>query len=122
MTGRHRPALQLLYASLRAAIRLRSRYTGALHASICQALVEIGRPRPARRHGERALRLARARREAEGERIALMLLAQAHAQLGSAEAAQAALDELQERHYPGVPGLAAFFTALGPARWANLRG
>ena len=122
MTGHRRAALRLLYANLRLATKMRSRFACELRRTLCHALLELGRPRLALRHGEIALREARALGNVDAERVALLLLAQATAEAGRAAQSTALFAELQARHFPKTPGIAEFFTHLAPARCMNLKG
>lgn len=119
--GDHRRGLELLYRSLRIHRRTEVvRHQILAHLDLCYGLLEIGRHRHARRHGERALELAERIGEAFGLKNALYLLGEAEHQLGRDDRARACFDRLQ-RLFPDTPFLTDMLMALDVRQLINLR-
>lgn len=101
LVGRPAAGLTLLHESLRALRRLGAeRHELLARLDACFVLLEARRPRLARRHGLRALALARGHGVAEAEKNALYLLGAAAAALGDRFGARRWFQMLQSGFYP----------------------
>lgn len=121
LQGRQREGLGLLYESLRGLRRLRAeRYEVSTRIDLCFALLELGRDRDARRHGETALRLAEAAGDADGVKNSLYLLGQEANVAGDPGRARAFFARLQATYFPGQADLANFLLAVDVRQMINL--
>lgn len=114
-------ALALLYRGLRVLRRSRvDVYQMLGYLDLCYAHLEIGRHRSARRHGQRALRLAEELGNDSGIKNALYLLGEAEHLLGRDDRAREHFDRLQTL-YPDSPYLADMLLAVDLRKMINLR-
>lgn len=119
--GDHRQGFELLYRSLR--VHRRSevvKHQMLAHLDLCYGLLEVGRHRPARRHGARALALAERIGDPFGLKNALYLLGEAEHLLGNDAEARACFDRLQAL-FPGTPYLSDLLMAVDLRQMLNLR-
>lgn len=119
--GNHRQGLDLLYRSLRVHRRsevLKHQMLG--HLDLCYGLLEVGRHRPARRHGARALALAERIGDPFGLKNALYLLGETEHLLGRDDEARACFDRLQAL-FPDTPYLSDLLMAVDLRQMLNLR-
>ncbi len=101
LLGRRRDGVVQLRAALRELRRLGSeRHEMLARLDLCFVLLEAGKASAARRHGRRALELARAFAVADAERNALYLLGAAAAALGDRFGARRWYELLQSGFYP----------------------
>lgn len=121
MLGDHRLGLALLYRSLRFYCRSEVlEYRMQAHLDLCYGLLEIGRNASARRHAERALRLAERLASAAGLKNALYLLGEAEHLLGDDQRARQCFDRLQHL-FPDTPYLTEMLMAVDIRQMINLR-
>lgn len=119
--GDHRQGFELLYRSLRIHRRsevLKHQMLG--HLDLCYGLLEVGRHRPARSHGARALELAERVGDPLGVKNALYLLGEAEHLLGHDDEARACFDRLQVL-FPETPYLSDLLMAVDLRQMLNLR-
>ncbi len=117
-----REALKLIYRSLRTFRREEAiQYTVLPHLDLCFAHLELNRPASARRHGQRALELAKRYEDAAVIKNSLYLLGQVALLEGDTETARGCFGELGQRFYPGHAGLTDMLVALDLRRVVNLR-
>lgn len=119
--GDHRQGFALVYRSLRIHRRselVREQMLG--HLDLCYGLLEVGRHRPARRHGVRALALAERIGDQLGLKNALYLLGEAAHLLGDDDEARACFDRLQAL-FPATPFLSDLLMAVDLRQMLNLR-
>lgn len=120
--ARLRKALTLIYRGLRTLRREGAiQYTVLPHLDLCFAHLELKRPASARRHGQRALELAKRYEDAAVIKNALYLLGQVALLEGDTVTARRYLGELGQRFYPGHSGLADTLMALDLRQIVNLR-
>lgn len=91
------------------------------HMDLCYGYLEIGRCRRARRHGERALALAREMGDDDAAKKCLYLLGEAAFTSGDEDAAAEYFTELQRRYYPEIAGLKEMLLALDLRKLVNLK-
>ncbi len=121
MLGRTRTAFELLYASLRAFRKLAARAMLSLnHLDLAYAYLEIGRPRPAIRHAERALSLAEQHHDEANVKNALYLLGEAWHQFGDDAEARRQFERLSDC-YDNLPFIADFLLSVDVRQMINLR-
>jgi len=117
-----RQGLQLTYRSLRT---LRREQAGPLlvwpHLDLCFAYLEMKRPKPANRHGLRALELAERYENRDVAKNCLYLLGQTAMLQRDTEAARQFFGELEQRFYPDRTGLADMLMSLDLRQVVNLR-
>ncbi len=117
-----RAALKLIYRSLRTFRREQAiQYTVIPHLDLCFAHLELKRSASARRHGQRALELAKRYEHAAVIKNSLYLLGQIALLEGDTEAARRCFQELGQRFYPGHAGLTDMLVALDLRQVVNLR-
>ena len=120
--ARLREGLRLAYRSLRT-----FRREGAApllvwpHLDLCFAYLQMERPRPAKRHGLRALELAERFHGQDVVKNCLYLLGQTAVLEGDLEAARQFFRSLEQRFYPGQTGLADLLVAIDLRQVVNLR-
>lgn len=120
--ARLREGLRLAYRSLRT-----FRREGAApllvwpHLDLCFAYLQMERPRPAKRHGLRALELAERFHGQDVVKNCLYLLGQTAVLEGDPEAARQFFRSLEQRFYPGQTGLAEVLMAVDLRQVVNLR-
>ncbi len=120
--ARLREGLRLLYGSLRSFKRANAPMDVALsHLDLCFAHLELQRPQSAKRHGERALKLAEQLDDAEVAKNCLYLLGQAAVLEGDIDSARGYFRELEQRFYPDRAGLTDVLMALDLRQVVNLR-
>ena len=119
---RLREGLRLAYKSLRT-----FRREGAApllvwpHLDLCFAYLQMERPRPAKRHGLRALEVAEKFHEREVVKNCLYLLGQSAVLEGDLEGARRFFHDLEQRFYPDRTGLADMLMAIDLRQVVNLR-
>jgi len=119
--GDHRQGFELVYRSLRIHRRFALLKEQMLaHLDLCYGLLEIGRHRPARRHGAKALALAERIGDPFGLKNALYLLGEAEHLLGDDDEARACFDRLQVL-FPDAPFLSDLLMAVDLRQMLNLR-
>ena len=119
---RLREGLRLLYRSLRCFRRANAPLDLALsHLDLCFAHLELQRPLSAKRHGERALKLAERHQDLELAKNCLYLLGQTAVLEGDTESARRHFRELEQRFYPDRTGLTDVLMALDLRQVVNLR-
>lgn len=122
LEGRYRSGFTLLYQSLRALQRLGvRRYQISTHLDLCYAYLETGRYPSARRHGEKALTLAREVDDAESIKNALYLLGQTAALDNDTAGAWSYFQRLERGYYPKSRGVAEFLLAVDVRQLVNLK-
>ena len=120
--ARMREALRLIYRSLRTFQREEAiQYTVLPHLDLCFAHLELERPVSARRHGRRALALAKQYDDAAVIKNSLYLLGLVALLEGDTETARQYFSELGQRFYPGYNGLTDMLVALDLRQVVNLR-
>ncbi len=117
-----REAFRLIYRSLRTFRREGAfHYTVLPHIDLCLGHLELSRLASAKRHGSRALELARRYGDAPAVKICLYLLGQAAMAEGDTEAARHLFGELKDRFYPGHTRLTDVLVTLDLRQIMNLR-
>ncbi len=120
--ARMREGLRLIYRSIRTFRREGAlQYSMLPHLDLCFAHLELKRPTSARRHGRRALALAKRYEDLATLKNALYLLGHAALLEGDTEAARQCFDELGERFYPHQAGLADLLMSVDFRQVVNLR-
>ncbi len=120
--ARMREALKLIYRSLRTFQREEAlQYTVLPHLDLCFAHLELKRPASARRHGQRALALAKQYDDSAVTKNSLYLLGHVALFEGDTETARRYLSELGQRFYPSHAGLTDMLVALDLRQVVNLR-
>ena len=121
-SARMREGLRLLYRSIRSFRRSGAvQHTMLPHQDLCYAHLELKRPAQARRHGQRALRLAERYQDSAVIKSCLYLLGQVALLEGDTETARDVFGELGERFYSGQPDLADLLLGLDLRQVVNLR-
>jgi tetratricopeptide (TPR) repeat protein len=121
LQGRRQEGFALLYRSLRSLRRAGAeRYEVSTLIDLCFAHLELGRHRVARRHGERALRLAEAANDSDGIKNALYLLGQEANLAGDSGRSRAFFRRLQAGYFPAQADLANFLLAVDVRQLINL--
>lgn len=121
MLGRPKQAFHLLYQSLRAFRRLGAAPLLALnHLDLAYAYLEVGRPRPAIRHSQKALSLAQQFNDEPNVKNALYLLGEAWHQSGDDDVARRHFERLADC-YDGLPFIADFLLSVDVRQLINLR-
>jgi tetratricopeptide (TPR) repeat protein len=119
---RLREGLRLTYRSLRT---LRREEAGPLlvwpHLDLCFAYLEMERPKPAMRHGCRALELAGRYENRDVVKNCLYLLGQTAMLQRDTEAARQFFGQLEQRFYPDRAGLKDVLMSLDLRQVVNLR-
>lgn len=120
--SRVRESLRLLYRSLRTFRRAGAGLDLAIsHLDLCFAHLELKRPRSAKRHGQRALKLAERHADLDTIKNCLYLLGQAEMLKGDTEAAHGLFSDLERRFYPERSGLADVLMSVDLRQVVNLR-
>ena len=120
--ARVREGLRLVYRSIRTFRREGAIQLSILpHLDLCFAHLELNRPSDARRHGQRALNLARQHNDWDAAKNSLYLLGQAAILDRDTEGARQFFHELQQRFYPEQTGLANVLMSLDLRQVVNLR-
>lgn len=91
------------------------------HMDLCYAYLELGRYRHARRHGSRALALAREVQNDDACKKCLYLLGEVAHVSGDSDLAEEHFTELQRRYYPEIAGLKEMLLALDLRKLVNLK-
>ncbi|MCB1035367.1 MAG: tetratricopeptide repeat protein [Acidobacteria bacterium] len=122
LQGAHRDGFKALLQSLRTLRRLKERWieTAPL-ISLCFAYLEIGKVRPALRHGLRALKLAEEMADPSSIKAALYLLGESAKQAGDAFAARRYFQRLQESYFPTAPDLIELLMVVDARTMVNLK-
>ncbi len=97
-----------------------SPYEVRVRLDLCYAHLEHGRYGHARRHGERALRMAEALGDADAEKNALFLLGETASLRGDDETAQGLFDRLHHRFFPTADYLPGFLMSVDVRKLINL--
>ena len=117
-----REGLRLIYRSLRTFRREgAAQYRMLPHMDLCVAHLELKRAASAKRHGERALELARRYEDTATIKNSLYLLGHVALLEGDEEAARRCFAELGQRFYPHQAGLADLLMSVDLRRVVNLR-
>ena len=121
--GRLRNGLQWSYRALRGQRQFPAakRVAMTLHQDLCFGLLESGRLRAARRHGERGLKLAEAFGAHQVFKSVSYLLGQVAIAIGDPGSARRLYDRLQKRYYPNDPNLGNVLMAFDLRALINLR-
>ncbi len=120
--ARMREGLRLVYRSIRTFRREGAVQLSILpHLDLCFAHLELNRPSDAKRHGQRALNLARQHENWDAVKNSLYLLGQAAILDRDTEGARQFFHELQQRFYPEQTGLANVLMSLDVRQVVNLR-
>jgi len=119
---RYREGFALLFESLRILRSFKAeRYEVSTRIDLCFAYLEVNRCRPAIRHGERALALARRTLQPAASKNALYLLGQASVMEGDADAARRWFEDLELEFYPDHRGVADLLLQVDVRRLVNLK-
>ena len=120
--GRMREGLRLIYRSIRTFRREGAvQYSMLPHLDLCFAHLELHRPATARRHGERALALAKKYDDAATIKNSLYLLGHVALMESDSETARQYFGELGGRFYPDQAGLTDVLMSLDLRQVVNLR-
>ncbi len=120
--SRMRESLRLIYRSIRTFRREGAAHYSMLpHLDLCFAHLELHRPATARRHGQRALALAKQYEEPASIKNSLYLLGHVALQEGDSETARQYFAELGHHFYPDEAGLADLLVSLDFRQVMNLR-
>lgn len=120
--SRVRESLRLLYRSLRTFRRAGAGLDLAIsHLDLCFAHLELERPRSAKHHGQKALKLAERHADLDTIKNCLYLLGQAEMLEGDAEAAHGLFSDLERRFYPERTGLTDVLMSVDLRQVVNLR-
>ncbi len=117
-----RAGLRLIYRSIRTFRREGTiQYSTLPHLDLCFAHLELKRPASARRHGLRALDLARQFNDSVTIRNALYLLGQVALSEGDRQTAREYFADLGQQFYPEHAGLADILLSVDLRQVVNLR-
>lgn len=120
--SRMREGLRLIYRSIRTFRREGAvQYSLLPHLDLCFAHLELRRPATARRHGERALALAKQYDDSATIKNSLYLLGHVALMEGDSETARQYFGELGGRFYPDQAGLTDLLMSLDLRQVVNLR-
>ncbi len=120
--GRMREGLRLIYRSLRTFRREGAvQYSMLPHLDLCFAHLELKRSASAKRHGERALELARRYDDTATIKSSLFLLGHVALLEADKEAARHCFAELGQRFYPDQVGLTDLLMSVDLRQVVNLR-
>jgi tetratricopeptide (TPR) repeat protein len=120
--GRMREGLRLIYRSIRMFRREGAvQYSMLPHLDLCFAHLELDRPATARRHGLRALTLAKQYDDPAAIKNSLYLLGHVALQEGDSKTARQYFRELGHRFYPDQAGLTDVLMSLDLRQVVNLR-
>ena len=120
--GRMREGLRLIYRSIRAFRREGAvQYSMLPHLDLCFAHLELHRSATARRHGQRALALAKQYDDPAAIKNSLYLLGHVALQEDDSKTARQYFDELGHRFYPDQAGLTDVLMSLDLRQVVNLR-
>ncbi len=120
--GRMREGLRLIYRSIRTFRREGAvQYSTLPHLDLCFAHLELQRPAAAKRHGQRALALAKQYEDAAAIKNSLYLLGHVALLEGDTETARQYFDELGHRFYPDQAVLTDLLMSLDLRQVVNLR-
>ncbi len=120
--ARMREGLRLVYRSIRTFRREGAvQYAILPHLDLCFAHLELKRPTSAKRHGRRALELAKQYDDSATIKNSLYLLGQVALLEGDTETARQFFGELEQRFYPGHTGLVDVLVSLDLRQVVNLR-
>ncbi len=120
--GRMREGLRLIYRSIRTFRREGAvQYSMLPHLDLCFAHLELRRPATARRHGERALAMAKQYDDSATIKNSLYLLGHVALMEGDSETARQYFGELGGRFYPDQTGLTDVLMSLDLRQVVNLR-
>ena len=120
--GRMREGLRLIYRSIRTFRREGAfQYSMLPHLDLCFAHLELQRPAAAKRHGRRALALARQYDDSGTIKNSLYLLGHVALLEGETETARHHFVELERRFYPDQSGLTDVLMSLDLRQVVNLR-
>jgi len=113
---------RLLFEALRS-LRRAGAYgrMARVHQSLCFGYLELGRFRPAARHGVRSLQLAEDFSDSRAAKIALFLLGEVQNMAGNLEEARAYFSRLQEQYFPEHQFLVDFLLAVDVRSLVNLK-
>lgn len=117
-----REGLRLIYRSLRTFRREGAvQYSMLPHLDLCFAHLELKRSASAKRHGERALELARRYDDTATIKSSLFLLGHVALLEADKEAARHCFAELGQRFYPDQVGLTDLLMSVDLRQVVNLR-
>lgn len=120
--ARMREGLRLIYRSIRTFRREGAvQYSMLPHLDLCFAHLELKRPACARRHGLRALKLAKQYGDSATIKNSLYLLGHVALLEGETEAARKCFGELGQRFYPDQAGLTDLLMSVDLRQVVNLR-
>ncbi|MCY3970661.1 MAG: hypothetical protein OXG74_12060 [Acidobacteria bacterium] len=120
--ARMREGLRLIYQSIRTFRRESAvQYSMLPHLDLCFAHLELKRPASARRHGLRALELAKQYGDSATTRNSLYLLGHVALLEADTEAARQYFGELGQRFYPDQAGLTDLLMSVDLRQVVNLR-
>ncbi len=120
--GLFREGFRALLESLRTLRRLGESWVEtAPHISLSFAYLELGKARPAKRHGLSALRLAEEMGDSKSIKASLYLLGEAAKQEGDEFAARRFFQRLQESFYPKAPDLIDLLLVVDARTMVNLK-
>lgn len=120
--GRMREGLRLIYRSIRTFRREGAvQYSMLPHLDLCFAHLELQRPAAAKRHGQRALALAKQYDDSATIKNSLYLLGHVALLEGETETARRHFVELERRYYPDQSGLTDVLMSLDLRQVVNLR-
>ena len=120
--GRMREGLRLIYRSIRTFRREGAvQYSMLPHLDLCFAHLELQRPAAAKRHGQRALVLAKQYDDSATIKNSLYLLGHVALLEGETETARRHFVELERRYYPDQSGLTDVLMSLDLRQVVNLR-
>ncbi len=120
--GRMREGLRLIYRSIRTFRREGAvQYSMLPHLDLCFAHLELLKPATARRHGQRALALAKQYDDSAAIKNSLYLLGHVALMEGDSETARQYFGELGRRFYPDQAGLTDVLMSLDLRQVVNLR-
>ncbi len=120
--SRMREGLSLIYRSIRTFRREGAhQYSMLPHLDLCFAHLELQRPAAAKRHGRRALSLAKQHRDSATIKNSLYLLGHVALLEGETEPAREHFVELERRFYPDQAGLTDVLMSLDLRQVVNLR-
>lgn len=120
--GRHSEGFGMIFKSLRILRRLAlPRFEALPCISLAYGYVDIGRYRPALKHGFRALQLAEAAEDRDTTKQALYMLGEAAKMAGASHAAYRFYTRLQTEFYPGDNSLAELLLTVDTRNLINLR-
>lgn len=120
--GRHAEGFGMIFKSLRTLRRLDlPRFEALPRISLAYGYVDIGRYRPALKHGFKALQLAEAAGDRDTTKQALYMLGEAAKMAGASHAAYRFYTRLQTEFYPGDNSLAELLLTVDTRNLINLR-